>query len=221
MGDNITIGVIDYHELSCLGVQYSLIELDNFKVVGSGKNINEAFQIAEQQAPSIIIIDLNYPGASLNCIQKLCLSFPRIHFVILTANTSKNFFLSCFKAGIKGYISKSISSLQLPNILHKIYQGEKYADPVLASHTISTFIDMPIDEKPKILSSLTNREVEVLLKVAKGMKNKEIALDMQITERTVKYYMTNIMQKLNVKNRLEAAMVFKTSQNGEIMNSIN
>lgn len=221
MGKNITIGVVDYHEMSCLGIQYSLTEQDDFKVVGSGKNFNEAFQIAEHQAPSIIIIDLNYPGASLNCIQRLCLTFPGIHFVILTANTSKKFFLSCFKAGIKGYISKSISSVQLPKILKKIYQGVNYADPVLASRTITTLIDKPLDEKPKLFSSLTNREIEVLLKVAKGMKNKEIALDMQITERTVKYYMTNILQKLNVKNRLEAAMALKTSHTNEIMSPLN
>jgi DNA-binding NarL/FixJ family response regulator len=114
------------------------------------------------------------------------------------------------EAGVRGYVLKGTSGMELVNTLRAVARGEYYVTPRLAARILA-LSKRPIKgaEQEDGFPDLTKREEQILDRVARGLTNKEIAKDLQISEKTVKHYMTNIMQKLQVRNRVEAALVFK------------
>jgi len=114
------------------------------------------------------------------------------------------------EAGVRGYVLKGTSGVELVNTLRAVARGEYYVTPRLAARILALSKRPSKGSDPHdAFPDLTKREEQILDRVARGLTNKEIAKDLQISEKTVKHYMTNIMQKLQVRNRVEAALVFK------------
>jgi two-component system, NarL family, nitrate/nitrite response regulator NarL len=170
-------------------------------VLVEGACANDAIAFARDGRADIIIIDVeNLPGGSADLPQRLARDYPKVRVVVLSDSDRPDNVAAAFEGGVRGYILKSVDSSELVRIVKTIRAGETYVIPQLAARAIIYQRDAHGARK------LTEREEEVLAYVARGLSNKEIAKTLRLSDKTVKHYMTTIMDKLHVRNRLEAAM---------------
>ncbi|WP_368657573.1 response regulator [Metabacillus halosaccharovorans] len=175
-----------------LGALGSLLNLEeDMEVVGKAGNGKEALTLVEEYNPDICIMDIEMPGmtgleAAEHLKEKNC------KVIILTTFSRSGYFQRALKAGVKGYLLKDSPSEELANSIRSIMAGKRIYAPELMD-------DLYSEENP-----LTEREKEVLGLVAEGMNTKEIADQLSIKSGTVRNYISTILEKLNVKNRIEA-----------------
>jgi DNA-binding NarL/FixJ family response regulator len=180
-----------------------------FDVVGTGGSGDEAIGIARERAPSIMLIDIGMPGGGLEAAGAIVALDPEIRIIMLTASEDSDDVMAALEIGAQGYALKGLAAAELVDIVLAVSRGERYVPPELASALLK---DMSRQASSSTTpercrrDSLTAREEQVLRLVGKGMSNKEIGRELDLQEKTVKHYMTSIMQKLEVKNRTEAAI---------------
>jgi two-component system nitrate/nitrite response regulator NarL len=165
-------------------------------------------RLAGELLPDVVLLDITLPGGGLNAACSITATSPVIKIIMLTASEAEEDVLAALKSGARGYILKGVSGRELVKIVRDVYAGEAYVTPSLAASLLS---EMTALRGPAPASDprdgLTERERGILEKVAAGLSNKEIASQLFLSEKTVKHYMTNILQKLHVRNRVEAALV--------------
>lgn len=208
MIDVIRVAVIDDHPLFRKGVVNFLNSAGEIEVVGEGATAADALRIAREQAPNVVLLDVRMPGGGIAAAADLIRAYPDIRVVMLTALDDERHAASALKVGVHGYILKGCSGREIAEAVRTIAQGECYVAPNLAARLLSKRSDGSDAISDRSSRSLTFREAEVFALVAQGMSNKEIARAFKTTERTIKRHMTHIMQKLNVRNRVEAAQKF-------------
>lgn len=207
MNTKLKVAVVDDHPLFREGVVRSMQETGRFEIVGEGCSCDDAVRLALQHAPDILLIDLSMPGGGLAAIGTVRSQDEAIRIVALTASESPDDVTAALNAGVNGYVLKGVGSRALTEILLLVDQGETYVTPALSARLLSR-LSAQGDElrAPNPLDSLSAREREVLELVAAGMSNKEIARQLDLSEKTVKHRMTAILAKLNASNRTDAAM---------------
>ncbi len=211
MNKKISIVIADDHTLFREGVA-SVLE-DQFDVLGQAGRAQEALRLARELAPDLILLDIHMPvdviGNGLQAVSAIAANCPNTKIVMLTISPDESDVLAALKAGARGYVSKGVSARELAGILQSVHQGESYVTPALAAnlllalsgaHAHSGAVATPLEE-------LTDRERQVLGGVSEGLSNKEIALRTHLSEKTVKHYVSNVLQKLHVRNRVEAALL--------------
>jgi DNA-binding NarL/FixJ family response regulator len=134
-----------------------------------------------------------------------------VRIVILTASDSDSDVAAMLRLGVHGYLLKGCTGQEIVRAVQRVYAGEFYVTPSLATRLL-TEITMPAEKAGDGSEELSSREEIILAQVSKGLTNKEIARALNLREKTVKHYMTNIMQKLGVRNRLEAVLVGQKRQ---------
>ncbi len=209
MTDKIRIALVDDHPLFRDGVASTLRRDGGFEVVGQGSNADEAVQIAHDLLPDIMLVDISMPGGGIEAVRAIASACPVVKLVMLTVSENEDDVINALQAGAAGYILKGVSGPELLRIARSVVDGETYLMPGLA---VKLLTDLRKDtaepaEHGNPLTLLTAREEQILELVAQAMSNKEIGLQLGLTERTVKHYMTNILQKLHAKNRVEAALL--------------
>lgn len=208
--DRIRLAIVDDHPLFREGVVASLANVAAIEIVGQGADAEQAIQISQDLLPDVLLLDISLPGGGIEATREIARLCPYIKVIMLTASENEQHVSSALEAGARGYILKGIGAADLVRTIQAIYQGESYVTPQLAARLLS-MMKKPVqsaaadDELP----ALTKREEQILDGVAEGKTNKEIARQLNISEKTVKHYMTNIMHKLQVRNRVEAALVVK------------
>jgi DNA-binding NarL/FixJ family response regulator len=194
----IRILVVDDHFMVRMGLSASLNVEADMEVVaeaGTGEAALEAFR---QHRPSLVLMDLRMPGMSgTECTAAILREFPEAHILMLSTHSGEEEIYRALQAGALGYIVKSILREELLRAVREVHQGRQYVDPIVASHLAER----------RSHRSLTAREVEVLRLVARGLGNKEIASALNIAEVTVKLHVSHTLEKLNVKDRTQAATV--------------
>lgn len=207
MSDPIRIAVVDDHPLFRSGVVATLASEKSFDVVAQGSSAADAMRICEQMLPDVLLLDISMPGCGLKAAQQISQLCPIVKIVMLTVSESDEHVLAALEAGARGYVLKGVSANELVRTINSILVGETYVTPALAARLLKQVRQAPpTAHKPGDAATLTSREEEILAEVALGLTNKEIANRLHISEKTVKHYMTNIMEKLQVRNRVEAAM---------------
>jgi two-component system, NarL family, nitrate/nitrite response regulator NarL len=209
MSQLVRVAVVDDHPLFRDGVVKMLMSMGDIEVVGEGATAADALKIAQESTPDVMLLDLQIAGGGLEAASKLALAHPNMRIVMLTASEDEQHVASALRAGARGYILKGSSGREVVEAVRAIAGGESYVAPNLAARLLSkksNGIEAVADYNPH---NLTSREGETFALVARGMSNKEIARAFNCTERTVKHHMTNIMQKLNVRNRVQAALKFQ------------
>jgi two-component system, NarL family, nitrate/nitrite response regulator NarL len=213
--DHIHIAVIDDHPLYRDGVVQTLRGVSRFEVVAEGASREDAVRIAQEQMPDLMLLDINIPGNGIEAAKDIARLCPVVKILILTASDSQDDVFSGLEAGARGYILKGIGGADLAKMITSVYSGETIITPGLAGQILSRMNRAPVaDLHAPVPSELTKREDEILALVAAGSTNKEVAIVLKISEKTVKHYMTNIMQKLHVRNRVEAAMARRPAAMG-------
>lgn len=204
------IVIVDDHALFRDGLATILAAEDDIQIQGQGGSADEAIQLVKDFQPEIILLDLDMPGGGLEAARVISNDFPSTKIIILTASEEDDHLLSALKMGVNAYILKGVAARELLKILRSVVDGESYIPPALAA---SVLLEMNIakshnkknPENP--IDSLTEREKEILECLAKGLSNKEIGQQLYLSEKTVKHHITNILQKLQVRNRTEAALL--------------
>jgi two-component system, NarL family, nitrate/nitrite response regulator NarL len=209
MSEHIQVLIVDDHPLFRDGVVQTLRADPEIEIVAQAKTATEAIQLAGELLPDVVLLDITIPGGGLNAAQALAASLPITKIIMLTASEAEEDVLAALKAGARGYILKGVSGDELIKIVRGVYAGEAYVTPSLAATLLAEMQNVRHAATPAAgpLDDLTERERQILEHVAAGLSNKEIAQRLFLSEKTVKNYMTNILQKLQVRNRVEAALV--------------
>jgi two-component system nitrate/nitrite response regulator NarL len=157
-------------------------------------------------------------GGGINAAVAIARTYPIIKIVMLTVSEKEEDVMASLKAGVRGYILKGVPARQLVNIVRSVHAGEVYVTPGLATSLLMEWgQDQKDTELPaNPLDELTERERQILELLAGGGTNKEIARELNLSDKTVKHYMTNILQKLQVRNRVEAALLAQKAAQGQI-----
>jgi two-component system nitrate/nitrite response regulator NarL len=203
----IRVAIVDDHPIMRDGLVHTFQRDSGFEVVGEGATGAEAVEIAETLLPDIIFLDINMPGDGIRAARKISSSCPAVRIVMLTAYDGEQFVVDALKAGASGFVVKGISSEELLRTARAVHQGDAYVTPRLAAKLLGTReINTTRSRTVQKVVDLTAREEQILRCVCAGMSNKEIGECVGLSEKTVKHYMTNILQKLHARNRVEAAL---------------
>ena len=203
----IRVAVVDDHPVFREGAAVCLERAGGFEVVAHGASADDAMRIAADHRPDLILLDINMPGNGIEAARQISGAFPGVKSVILTASESEEHVAAALEAGARGYIVKGVGVADLVRTIRAVHCGESYVSPGLAARLLTQMQRKRASGKlEEAQPDLTSREEEILGHVSNGLTNKEIAKRLNISEKTVKHYMTNIMQKLQVRNRVEAVM---------------
>jgi len=191
-------------------VTRSLSEIGGFEIVGEGATAQDAERIASTVQPDLLLLDISLPGGGLAAVATILADHPAQKIVMLTVSEANADVTKALNAGVQGYILKGVGSRALADILRNVAAGESYLTPTLSARLLSDLQSpQPANGLADRLRQLTERQTEILRLVAEGLSNKEVALRLELQEKTVKHHMTGVLSKLNVRNRTEAALMMR------------
>lgn len=203
MAESIRVGVADDHPLFRAGVVMSLQGEEGIDIVGDASDAASALELARREVPDVILLDIAMPGGGHDAARWIAAACPATRIVMLTVSEDEDDLLEAMKAGASGYVLKGAGASELAAVVRSVHAGEVYVAPALAwgmLRELRTPRSSPYDE-------LTDREREVLELVAEGLSNQEVGERLGLAEKTIKHYMTNILGKLQVRSRVEAALL--------------
>ncbi len=204
----IRVLLADDHDLFRQGVRRLLEGVSDLEVIGEGRTGEETVRLVEDLVPDIVLLDITMPGLSgIDAARLIKTASPRTGVIMLTVHADEEFLFEAIKAGAMGYLLKDASPDDLVRAIRLIYGGEGLLAPSMAAKVMREFArTREAKELAGVLNPLTVREIEILQHVAEGLANKEIAHKLSISERTVKNHLSNIMEKLHVNSRTQAAV---------------
>jgi two-component system, NarL family, response regulator LiaR len=212
----IKILIVDDHPLMRNALKTLLVKQADFQIVGEAGDGEEAVKLATELSPDVIIMDISMPKLDgLQATQQIKMNCPRIAVLVLTVHDEIEYLLGILKAGAAGYLTKNSLDDEVTQAVRRVVAGEMVLSPALSDKLIKFTVQQY--EKPLVIdnrSRLSSRELEVLRLAAKGLANKDIASELNLSLRTVKGYFVNIFSKLGVASRTEAVIV--ALQNGLI-----
>ena len=208
--DSIRVLVVDDHALFRRGIVAVLATEESLEVVGEASDGLEAIEKARETVPDVILMDLNMPRCSgLEAIQALQTEMPQVNILVLTVSDNEADLFAAMKFGANGYILKNTEPEELIHAIFHIAQGGVIVSPLMATKLLTEFKDLSAGVERESIqgteADLSPREGEVLQLVAQGASNKKIADSLFISENTVKTHLRNIMEKLHLVNRSQAA----------------
>ncbi len=207
--NEIRVLVVDDHSLFRRGVIQTIGGEADMTVVGEAETASAAIERAKEMLPDLVLLDINLPDRSgLSVAETLQRECPYSKIVVLTVVEDEDAVLRALKEGAHGYVLKGVSAEELVQVIRSVYRGETYVTPSIAGRLL-TELTAPGANRTALdsIGELTERERAILDLVAQGKTNKEIAAELFLSEKTVKHYMTNVLQKLQVRNRVEAALI--------------
>jgi DNA-binding NarL/FixJ family response regulator len=179
---------------------------DGFHVVAQGKTADDAVAIATAHAPNLLVMDINLSGDCFAAIAAVARLPAKPKVVALTASASVDSAVRALHCGASGYVLKSSTADELLAAIHSVSRGETFINPCFASAVIAALRQAAIRRVSAHSARLSAREDQIVQQLLRGQTNREIADSLSISEKTVKHYMTILMQKLNARNRLEVVI---------------
>jgi two-component system, NarL family, nitrate/nitrite response regulator NarL len=206
----IRVGIVDSHPVVRTGLKQLFLDSAELEVVAEGENIHEAVTIAQNFSPDVIVIEIFIPGNGLETIRVLARTHPEVRIVTFTASLRVDHAQAALTHGATGYAIKSETPAEILRCIKMAASGRRFLSAEIASKVLAG--DMSADgaqngQSDNIERVLTGRENDVAMLLGIGRSNKEIADALEISEKTVKHHMSVIMEKLNVRNRTEAALI--------------
>jgi two-component system nitrate/nitrite response regulator NarL len=203
---SVSVALIDSHPVTVEGVAHVLASKGAFTVVARGGSAREGLAIAERHRPDLMILDLMIPGNAMTAISDITANYQGIGIIAFTAAPGVDYAVNALEAGARGYVSKSCMPDELINAVRAVSAGDTYISQNFASEVITALRNTSIRRIAMQALKLSAREDQIVQFLLGGKTNKEIASKLGITERTVKHYMTVLMQKLNARNRVEVVL---------------
>ncbi len=216
MDKTINVLIADDHTLLRRGLVKLLEMTDDIKVVGQALNGHEAVEFAKELSPDVVLMDINMPGLNgIEATRLITKELGNIPILALTIHDDEEYIAEMIRAGARGYILKDSELNSLVQAIRRLAAGESFFPSHLMEKVMNRFhqLVMQQGEATKIMASfneaaqnLTRRELEVLQCIVDGMSNKECAEHLFISEKTVKNHVTNLLRKLDVEDRTQAAV---------------
>jgi len=199
--------VVDDHEVVRQGLVALLDRRDGFQVVAEAGTVAEALEQARRHEPEIVIMDVRLPdGSGIEACREIRAELPATKVVMLTSYPDEEAVLSAIVAGASGYLLKQVRARDLVAALEAVGRGESLLDPAVTEKVLERIRRIASgSQETDELSQLTGQERKILLLVAEGMTNKEIAAEIFLSDKTVKNYVSSILAKLNLERRAQAA----------------
>jgi len=207
LGD-IRVVIVDDHDLFRTGLK-NLLEEQGVQVIGEAANGRDALRLVSELAPDVVIMDLNMPGISgVDTTRQLAAVAPLARVVVLTISADDDDVMNAVLAGACGYLLKDSSIQDLVAGIIAAAAGESLISPQIASKVLRRLRSQTshVDAAETIRTELSDREIEVLKLIANGKDNAQIAAELFISPKTVKNHISNILMKLQIDNRIQAAV---------------
>ncbi len=216
MSNAIRVLIIDDHPLFRQGIRWSLEDAPDIDVVGEAENGQEALKLAERLNPDVVLVDINLPGLNgLEVARVIKRRDPRVGIIVLSVYEDDDQLFQAIKVGAAAYSSKDVNPEDLIHYIREVSRG-KYlindavmAKPIVATRVLHQFRELAASEDEQtsaLFAPLTSREIEILDCIARGLSNKEIAIELSISGQTVKNHITSILAKLQVNDRTMAVI---------------
>jgi DNA-binding NarL/FixJ family response regulator len=202
----IRILITDDHHVVRRGLTFFLKTQKDIEIIGEAGNGREAVELTRTLKPDLVLMDLVMPEMDgIQATKIIKTEMPEIKILMLTSFSDQDHVIPALEAGASGYQLKDIEPDELIDCIRKIMSGENQLHPKATSHLLANLSNKENKER-NLLEQLTKREVDVLKEIAKGKSNKEIASTLFITEKTVKTHVSNLLAKLEVADRTQAAL---------------
>ena len=198
--------VVDDHEVVRQGLVSLLDRREHFQVVAEAGTAAEAVEMARKFEPDLVVMDVRLPdGSGIEACREIRSEFPATRVVILTSYPDEEAVLSAIIAGASGYLLKQIRSRDLVSALESVGRGESLLDPAVTEKVLDRVRRIATGTYTDEMAQLTQQEQKILLLVAEGKTNKEIASEVFLSDKTGKNYVSSILSKLNLERRAQAA----------------
>ena len=205
--ESIRILLVDDHTLFRSGLRFLLETQKDFAVVGEASDGREAMALAQSLKPDVILLDLDMsPLGGREILPYLLDTDPSPAVLVLTVSENSAALMECMKLGARGYLLKNINTDFLLDSIRKALEGDSVLSPEMTTKLIQQLKLPPQQEHAAFYGTLTHREKEILSWLAKGVSNKEIARLLELKESTVKAHVQNVLRKLNLRSRVQAAV---------------
>ncbi len=200
----IRVFLLDDHEIVRTGLRSLLESTDDLEVVGEAGTVAEAMSRIPPLQPDVAILDVRLPdGSGVEVCRDVRSKLPTIACIMLTSYADDEALFTSIMAGSSGYVLKQVGGNSLVDDVRRVAAGESLLDPALTDRVLRRLREGP-EEEP-LLASLTNQERRILDEIAEGKTNRQIAEDMYLAEKTVKNYVSNLLTKLGMERRTQAA----------------
>jgi NarL family two-component system response regulator LiaR len=204
MAEKIRVIIADDHPVVRQGLRGFLDTIDDLEVVAEAADGDEAVALAREHVPDVILMDLLMPNKNgVEAISEIVDFSPASKVIVLTSYTEDEYLFPAMQAGATGYLVKDTAPEELVSAIRAAARGHATLHPTVAAKLVR---GVGRSEKDKLLGDLSNRELDVIRLVARGMSNREIADELCITEGTVKSHVSNILSKLHLVHRTQAAL---------------
>jgi DNA-binding NarL/FixJ family response regulator len=215
----VSVALVDDHPLLIEGIIALFSRVQGLDVTSTGSSATDIIDISSRFRPDVIIVDLNMPGDVYGAIATSIIVSPNTKIVAFTAATGVESAIRALDAGANGYVRKGSSAQELIQAVEAVRHGETYITQSFASQVIAALRNASLRRVAAEAVRFSMREDQIVRLLLRGKTNKEIAIALNISEKTVKNYMTVLMQKLNARNRLEVVIAAQSLTERELGDS--
>jgi two-component system response regulator DevR len=202
----LNVLLADDHEVVRLGVRALIDRHPEMKVIGEASTVQEAISQTEALAPDVVVLDIRMPGGDgLHACDEIKKRRPSTKIIILTSFPDDEILIDAIACGADGYVLKQIGSDDLIRALERVGRGESLLDPALTDRVFAKVREARRRERAHAFAELTAQEMRILALVAQGKTNREIGIEILLSSKTVRNYVSVILGKLNLSSRAEAA----------------
>lgn len=206
----IRVLVADDHPIYRDGLARTLADAGDIEVVGTAGDGEEAVARVLALRPDLVLLDISMPkGGGMGALERISAMEAPPRVAMITASEDEGDLMQALKGGAIGYVLKGIGADDLVAVVRDLAAGRTYVSPGLAGRVLTALRARPAAAPVDPLSVLSKREEDILALVAQGKSNKEVGRLLDLQEKTVKHYMTSILQKLHLRNRVEAALLMR------------
>jgi two-component system response regulator DevR len=198
--------LVDDHEVVRLGLMTLINDQPNMQVVGEAGTTAEAVRAVERLQPDVVLMDIRMPGeGGIEATQQIMARFPETQVVMLTSFADDELVVRAIRAGAAGYVLKQVGNEELLRAITAVARGEALLDPSTTARLLSRVREAERKADEDAFRDLSDREMDVLAELARGKTNAEIGRVLNLSEKTVRNYVSTILEKLHLTNRVELA----------------
>lgn len=202
----IRVLLVDDHAIVRLGLMTLINDQPDMEVVGEAGTAGEAVQAVDRLRPDVVLLDIRMPGeGGIEAARQITTRFPETRVVMLTSFADDELVLRAISAGAAGYVLKQVGNEELLRAISAAARGEALLDPATTARLLARVREAERKSEEDAFRDLSDRELEVLAELARGKTNGEIGRRLHLSEKTVRNYVSTILEKLHLTNRIELA----------------